>query len=167
VGYNDPRHPEVDPLHEWEFRSGLDRYIWIWGMICAYIHPSFERALNWLDGINQSNAAVIRAAIVAGAPSAPYRAERESSESEGFRRDRSRGRFATPADSPRHDGSPYRRLRVRRWGLGFIRRSRAIFRLLRAPTRIVRFATSSPAVPPQPVKTTVRSPRKLDHCLVL
>jgi hypothetical protein len=67
VGYNDPRHPEVDPLHEWQFRSGLDRYIWIWGMICAYMHPAFERALNWLDSINQSNAAVIRAAIVAGA----------------------------------------------------------------------------------------------------
>jgi hypothetical protein len=67
VGYHDPRHPEVDPLHEWQFRSGLDRYIWIWGMICAYMHPTFERALNWLDSINQSNAVVIRAAIVAGA----------------------------------------------------------------------------------------------------
>ena len=33
--------------------------------------------------------------------------------------DRSRGRFATPADFPRHDGTSYRRLRVRRWGLGF------------------------------------------------
>jgi len=65
VGYHDPRHPEVDPLHEWQFRSGLDRYIWIWGMICAYMHPTFERALNWLDSINQSNAVVIRAAIVA------------------------------------------------------------------------------------------------------
>jgi hypothetical protein len=39
----------------------------------------------------------------------------------------SRGRFATPADFPRHDCSPYRGLRVRRWGLGFFRRSRAFF----------------------------------------
>jgi hypothetical protein len=34
--------------------------------------------------------------------------------------------FATPADSPRHDGTPYRELRVRRWGLGVIHRSRAL-----------------------------------------
>ena len=46
----------------------------------------------------------------------------------GFRvGDRSRGRFATPADFPRHDGTPYRRLRARRWGLGFVHRSRTIF----------------------------------------
>jgi hypothetical protein len=40
---------------------------------------------------------------------------------------RSRGRFATPADFPRHDGTPYRGLRVRRWGLGFFHHSRTIF----------------------------------------
>jgi hypothetical protein len=40
--------------------------------------------------------------------------------------DRSRGRYATPADSPRHDGTPYRGLHVRRWGLGFVHRSRTI-----------------------------------------
>jgi hypothetical protein len=37
-----------------------------------------------------------------------------------------RGRFATPADSPRHDGSPYRGLHVRRERLEFVHRSRAI-----------------------------------------
>jgi hypothetical protein len=31
---------------------------------------------------------------------------------------RSRGRFATPADFPLHEGTPYRGLHVRRWGLG-------------------------------------------------
>jgi hypothetical protein len=41
--------------------------------------------------------------------------------------DRSRGRFATPADSPRHDCSPCSHLHVRRGSLGFVRRSRAIF----------------------------------------
>jgi hypothetical protein len=40
---------------------------------------------------------------------------------------RSRGRFATPAGFPRHDGTTYRGLRVRRWGLEFVHRSRAIF----------------------------------------
>jgi hypothetical protein len=40
---------------------------------------------------------------------------------------RSRGRFATRADSPQHDDTSYRGLRVRRWGLGFVHRSRAIF----------------------------------------
>jgi hypothetical protein len=46
----------------------------------------------------------------------------------GFRvGDRSRGRYATPADSPRHDCTPYRGLRARRWGLGFVHRSRTIF----------------------------------------
>jgi hypothetical protein len=34
--------------------------------------------------------------------------------------------FATPADFPLHDGTPFRGLRVRRWGLGFVHRSRAI-----------------------------------------
>ena len=41
--------------------------------------------------------------------------------------ERSRGRYATPADFPLHDCTPYRWLRARRWGLGFVRHSRAIF----------------------------------------
>jgi hypothetical protein len=49
------------------------------------------------------------------------------------------GRYATPADSPRHDGTPYRELRVRRWGLGFVHHSRVI--LCRAvPSLTFRFA---------------------------
>jgi hypothetical protein len=42
-------------------------------------------------------------------------------------RDRSRGRYKTPADSPRHDGTLTRGLRVRRDCLRFVHRSRAIF----------------------------------------
>ena len=40
---------------------------------------------------------------------------------------RSGGRFATPADSPRHDCSPYSHVHARRESLGFVHRSRAIF----------------------------------------
>jgi hypothetical protein len=49
------------------------------------------------------------------------------SEREGFRvGDRSRGRFATPADLPRQDCSAYRGLHVRRESLGCVARSRTI-----------------------------------------
>jgi hypothetical protein len=41
--------------------------------------------------------------------------------------ERSRGRFATPADFPRQDCTLYRGLHVPRWGLGFVHRSTAIF----------------------------------------
>jgi hypothetical protein len=40
--------------------------------------------------------------------------------------DRSRGRFATPADLPLHDCSPYSHVHARRESLGFVHRSRAI-----------------------------------------
>ena len=53
-----------------------------------------------------------------------------------------RDRFATPADSPRHDGSAYRGLHVRRWGLGFAHRSRTIL-CRAAPNPKLRFATIS------------------------
>jgi hypothetical protein len=45
----------------------------------------------------------------------------------GFRvGDRSRGRFATPADSARHGGTPYSHVHVHRESLRFVHRSRAI-----------------------------------------
>ncbi|KAK3277158.1 hypothetical protein CYMTET_14815 [Cymbomonas tetramitiformis] len=62
LGYVDPRKPDSDPMHEWFFRSGLDRYVWIWGMMCAYMHPRYEKLMTALDDMNQAKAGIIRVA---------------------------------------------------------------------------------------------------------
>ena len=47
VAFHDPLHPEFeDELHEWHFRSGLDRYIWVFGMACAAGLPLLETVLS-------------------------------------------------------------------------------------------------------------------------
>ena len=37
--FHDPLHPENSPMHEWFFRSGLDHYVWVFGM--------YARAATW------------------------------------------------------------------------------------------------------------------------
>ncbi|BBN08540.1 N-acetylneuraminate 9-O-acetyltransferase [Marchantia polymorpha subsp. ruderalis] len=49
MGYSDPLRPTTDLLHEWHFRSGLDRYVWIVGMLYAYFHPTVEKWLEKLE----------------------------------------------------------------------------------------------------------------------
>lgn len=65
MGYIDPRKPDLPLLHEWHFRSGLDRYIWIVGMIYAYGHPMVERWLEKIEEMHQVARTAVRAAIVA------------------------------------------------------------------------------------------------------
>ena len=47
LAFHDPLHPEFkDEMHEFHFRSGLDRYIWIFGMICALHYNHFASLLQ-------------------------------------------------------------------------------------------------------------------------
>lgn len=49
---------------EWFFRSALDRYVWIWGMAVAWIHPHVESAWAKIDGLGITARSLCRAAIL-------------------------------------------------------------------------------------------------------
>jgi len=51
LAFHDPLHPEFssDELHEWQFRSGLDRYVWIFGAACAAALPALQTLLEAVD----------------------------------------------------------------------------------------------------------------------
>ncbi|TYH79749.1 hypothetical protein ES332_D03G083600v1 [Gossypium tomentosum] len=68
LGYTDPTKPNLPLLHEWQFRSGLDRYIWIIGMIYAYYHPTVERWMEKLEETEVKRQVSIRIAVAIIAP---------------------------------------------------------------------------------------------------
>jgi|Transcript_208 hypothetical protein len=64
LSYTDPKKPDANPMHEWFFRSGLDRYVWIYGMVCAFLHPKYEAFVRWVDEKPTKEKTVIQALIL-------------------------------------------------------------------------------------------------------
>ncbi|CUF96779.1 acyltransferase-like protein, putative [Bodo saltans] len=64
VQYHDPYSPARDIMHEWRFRSFLDHYIWIVGMLCAFNHPRIEAWLQKIDHLPAKSSNFIKSLVV-------------------------------------------------------------------------------------------------------
>jgi hypothetical protein len=68
LAYQDPlAKTPTTLLYEWHFRSGLDRYIWIIGMLYAYFHPTVERWLERIDEMEYKMRSIIKAVLTSTA----------------------------------------------------------------------------------------------------
>lgn len=57
---------------EWYFRSGLDRYVWIYGMLLAWIHPHIETMWDSIEKMAEAQRNTCRAAVFAIASTVLY-----------------------------------------------------------------------------------------------
>ncbi|XP_038904525.1 protein REDUCED WALL ACETYLATION 2-like [Benincasa hispida] len=74
LGYKDPnRLKENLPLmYEWHFRTGLDRYVWILGMVYAYNYSTVEKWIEKLDELKTKRRILIKTTIVVISSTALY-----------------------------------------------------------------------------------------------
>ena len=52
------------------FRSGLDRYIWIFGMLCGFVHPYLDGLMTQVDAMSKAARYSLRAIVVAACAAA-------------------------------------------------------------------------------------------------
>ncbi|XP_023548235.1 protein REDUCED WALL ACETYLATION 2-like isoform X1 [Cucurbita pepo subsp. pepo] len=74
LGYKDPNRlkEQLPPMYEWHFRTGLDRYIWILGMVYAYYYPTIEKWIEKLDEAKLKRRILIKTTIVVTSATAAY-----------------------------------------------------------------------------------------------
>jgi len=51
-------------MHEWFFRSGLDHLVWVFGMLCAFSFPFFDRMMQTLEEMPSFKRTATRAAVL-------------------------------------------------------------------------------------------------------
>jgi hypothetical protein len=64
VQFHDPYNTDRPVLAEWQFRSFLDHFIWIVGMICAFNHPRLDSLLLWIDSRPERVSNLIKLCVV-------------------------------------------------------------------------------------------------------
>ncbi|XP_031745361.1 protein REDUCED WALL ACETYLATION 2-like [Cucumis sativus] len=74
LGYKDPNRKveNLPPMYEWHFRTALDRYIWILGMIYAYYYSTIEKWIEKLDDAKLKPRIFIKTTIVVTSATAAY-----------------------------------------------------------------------------------------------